>query len=118
MPDLTRHTALTCSTNIDWTGHVRGSKDRIYEVRYVELDSRRRDEQGGLYGWLCDCPAFIFGRGLNGRGVCKHVTEIIGRRDRCAWNADLEPANPPKHTKHGDVCPNCRGPVEPIEVAV
>jgi len=97
----------TCQTNLEWVGHVRGSKNRVYEIFYRELDTRRSSEQGAEFGWMCGCPAFIFGAGLDHRGCCKHVKEIEARQDRCGWSG-VEP----KSTKHGVTCPDCGGPVE------
>lgn len=116
MAELSKHPAVTCASNVEWETTIRGS--RVYQIKYTHLDSRRRDEQGAQYGWMCSCPAFIFGRGIDGRGWCKHIHQVNRRRDRCGWNAELEPFVEPRKTKHGQECPDCGGPVEVFEVGV
>lgn len=97
--DLTTHTTLTCSTNLDWSETVQGSGGKTYTVAYGPTP--RGPYQ---YDWSCTCSGFKF------RGKCKHVEAAKARR--CGWNGTLE------LVEHVCSCPDCGGPVTPINVAV
>jgi hypothetical protein len=134
MPNLTRHTAWTCATNIDeWFENVKSSDGRrYYMVKYGELGSTERKRQGCLYGFTCDCSGFKF------RATCKHVEQA--KKNLCQWNVCMDPGLPPdeyfvcsdcgiivadedgcctlcgKDAEIEKRCPNCKGPVRPMQV--
>jgi hypothetical protein len=108
MPDLTIETALVCASALSWSTTVTGSKGFGYVVTWGEVP-----ELHGL-GWTCTCPAFQYGHGK----PYKHIEQVKG--DRCSWNAHLEPTLQPAWSdERGEpCCPECGGPVVPVQVGV
>jgi hypothetical protein len=114
MPDLTIMGAWTCTTNLDWSTTVSGSKGTDYVVRFGRLNNRDRDIQGCQYGWTCTCKGFAF------RGTCSHWTKVEASKDRCGWNACLEPTLEPdwSKSKNEPCCPECGAEVQAFNVGV
>lgn len=104
---LTTETAWICTTNTHWEMQVSGSKGKIYTVSWEKL----APDAATQYGWNCTCQGFKF------RKTCSHVTGV--QRHRCGWNGELEVTAEPGRDANGDpCCPECKGPVEALRVAV
>lgn len=101
MTDLTTHAVPVCSSNVDWSAVVPGSKeDHVVSWGF-------RPHGYTQYDWHCTCQAFKFGRGK----LCKHIESV--KATRCAWNAELE-----MHRCDDGKCPKCGEAVKYIQVAV
>jgi hypothetical protein len=106
MPDFITMYARVCATNLHWQKEVEGSGN-TYTVRFGFMPYPHETQ----YDWSCTCPAYKRGRGK----YCKHIEKVREAKERCGWNAELEPtaqANP------DDTCPCCGGPTEVIPVGV
>jgi len=113
MPDLTTHTAYTCSTNEDWETTVMGSKGDVHVVRFERLYGREMQRQMCQHGYVCDCKGFQF------RGTCKHIKQVEESGARCGWNAELDPSAEADRDASGNpICPECGAPVSAHRVAV
>jgi hypothetical protein len=114
MPDLTEHTAYVCASVVDeFFENVRsGSTGGRHSVRYGELDPEDQHKQGCQYGFTCTCDGYLY------RGYCKHIKQVAAKH--CRWNACLDPGLlPAKEEETGDlICPECRGPIKTMRVAV
>lgn len=111
MPDLTVEGAWTCATNVHYETEVSGSHGGSYRVWWGRLSPSRANREYCLYGWHCECPGFRY------RHTCRHVKEA--EKERCGWNACLEPTLEAGRDSSGEpCCPECGGPVEAYRVAV
>ena len=109
MPDLTEHTAYTCSSNINWSTTVKGSRGDEYTVSYEWMPPSHPVQ----YDYTCTCKGYRF------RGHCKHIDQVKASGARCGWNAELEPGNDPAQDEDADICcPECGKPVHAMRVAV
>lgn len=113
MPDLTVHTACTCSSNEEWFVNVPSSRGGYHTVTFGRLYGRDLEIQGCQYGYTCTCDGFHF------RRDCTHVRDEKTRELRCGWNAGLDPTIEPDRDAEGNPrCPECGAPVTLVQVAV
>jgi hypothetical protein len=102
MPDFTVEVAPICQSNKDWERSYPSSDGKSsYRVRFGYSPHGRYQ-----YDWSCECVGF------RTRKQCKHVE--AAKKDRCAWNWELEPRPMPENR----VCPDCGGPLDFVRVAV
>lgn len=117
MPDLTIHPAAVCTTNLDWTKAVPGSRGATYTVRFGMLFGRDAEVQGCQYGYTCTCAAFT--KSKRSHLPCKHIQAVEASGERCSWNWEMEPGAEAAKDEHGNACcPDCGAPVTYINVGV
>lgn len=81
MPDLTPMKIYACRSNKDWERKVKGSKGKIYTVRFNNFDHKFRDRV--QFDFSCDCPSYKYHS-----GYCKHIKEV--EKDLCGWTSMLD----------------------------
>jgi hypothetical protein len=105
--------ATTCRTNESFGPiTVTSSKGRTsYNVSWRRLYGKHLDRIGAQFGPHCTCKGFDI------RSDCRHVKEM--EKQRCGWNAELEPTAACNRSPNGEACcPQCGGPVSTYRVAV
>lgn len=105
MPDLTIEYNRVCSSNIQWSKQVIGSKGEIYEVYFG-------DHGFGSLDWSCSCPAYQYGKGK----ACKHI--LAAQKEKCDWNYMGTYTGSSAQANPDGTCPKCGGETQVIKVAV
>jgi len=108
MGDLTELHTFTCKQNTEFKTAVIGSKNDEYEVSLSKVN-----EGEYQYNWHCSCKGFQY------RGKCKHI--VAADKEKCHWGegAFAGEMREPEVTDSGEkICPECKGPVEPVVVMV
>lgn len=108
MPDFHNVTTWICSSNKEWQTECPGSNGAMHKVSFGPMLPSHPVQ----YDWMCSCQAYQFGKGK----YCKHILAV--KDQRCGWNAELEPTAQALAQDGGRVCPKCKGPAEPVVVAV
>ena len=110
MPDLDILVALTCFSNESWTKSVVGSKGTTYNVKWSRLSPVEANRRHCQYGWECTCDGWKY------RRTCRHVT--AAEKERCGWNAEIDPGASTTSETGEHTCPRCNGPLVGVRVGV
>lgn len=102
MPDLTRETYWHCATAEFWETTIRGSREN-----YVVAWDRAPQGSSVQFDWRCSCPSFVYQRGVDNRGHCKHIRKVVQNGYRCGWSQFMHGDEPRRGPDGEYLCPKC-----------
>ncbi len=109
MPDFTVEYHYYCSSSETFDKEVPSSDGKqTYHVRHGHGHKHPQEVQ---VDWSCTCKAY-----QHKPGYCKHIEQVRASGEYCGWNQFVDGGSP--EDEDNPVCPECRGPVEVMKIAV
>lgn len=112
MPDFTTESHQECTEwrrkNIDVPSE--SDPDKTYTVTADFSERRMRNNE-----FYCSCPAYKYQKMGKTKKMCKHIKKV--KDQFCGWHS-MWGKSQTEEEKKNNICPECGGKTETVQVAV